>query len=168
MSHPSRYFPPCSLLLRLQQVRQIFEYDHVTGAIFLMPQRRHGDRYVQGAARKLHFQLAGAHPHAITTTQKEFKILHNFGGKDFCGGRAQQAQSGTFIAAIGMEHPQKSLINMGDSSVRVERQHTRRNALENRLELAPPLVEFRIGSTQFTAGSFDLTPARSLNLPPCG
>ena len=39
---------------------------------------------------KLHFQLAGAHPHAIAAAQQEFKIFKHLGGKNLCEGSAEQ------------------------------------------------------------------------------
>ena len=75
--HPARHFAPCGLLLRLQQVRQIFKDQHVPEALFLMLQGGHGEGRIQLGARQRDFSLAGGNAHAIGAAQQDPQIFYH-------------------------------------------------------------------------------------------
>ena len=75
MRNPPRHFAPCRLLLRLQQVRQILEHQHITKTMMLVLQRGHSDRNIQFAPRQVNLQLGGRRTHAVGTPQQRFQIL---------------------------------------------------------------------------------------------
>ena len=62
-----------------------------------------------------------------------------------------------------MEHSTQSLIDVSHAKIAVEGEHAGGNAFENGFHLAAALIEFRIGSAQIPAGSFNL-PATALQV----
>src|SRR5271166_6580108 len=82
VGYSPRDFPPRSLLLRLEQVREILEHHHVARPISLMLEDRYRDRDVQRPARELHFHLAGGHAHAVGAPEQRLEILQDFARED--------------------------------------------------------------------------------------
>ena len=159
MSHPPRHFPPCRLLLRLEQVREIFKNEYVSGLLALVTQNRHRDRHVHGGTLQRHFHLAGGHAHAIGAAQQRLKILEHLGGEHIRqSGSLKNLRSGT-TSTVGMKHPEQRLVGVRDAPVRIEGKHACRNAFQNRFRLAAALIKFGIGGAQVAAGSLDLKTA---------
>src|SRR5580700_8738985 len=57
MSHAASYFTPRGLLLRLEQVGEVFEDDYVARLLALMAECGNRNGYVQGSALGGHFHL---------------------------------------------------------------------------------------------------------------
>src|SRR5579862_1734565 len=123
-----------------------------------MPQCCDGYCDIQSPAGKLHFKLAGAHPHAITAAQQEFKIFKNLGGKNLgeCG---TKQNLGWPQVAVRVKHAKQSLVDVRDSALGVERKHSGRDALENRFELPTSMIELFIRSAQVAARCLNLAAA---------
>ena len=59
MGDATRHLAPGCLLLRLQQIREVFKHDHVSQFLRAVMQSGNRDRDIQGRSRGLHFHLAG-------------------------------------------------------------------------------------------------------------
>ena len=118
MRDPARDFPPCRLLLRLQQVREIFEHDDVSGAFALMAQRGDGDGDVQRDAGQLHFHLAGGHAHAVGAAKQGLEIFQHFGGENIGQGCSAKNLRRAVVSALGMKHAEQRLIDVGHAARR--------------------------------------------------
>ena len=77
MRDAPRHLAPSGLFLSLQKIGQVFEHDHVSRPLILMPQSGDRDCHTQRRALQRHLHLAGRHPHAIGATKQRFQILQH-------------------------------------------------------------------------------------------
>ena len=96
VGHAARHFAPGCLLLGLEQIRKIFEYDHVAGAFRLVSQGRDSDGDIQDASRELNFHLAGGHAHAVAAAEQGLEILQDFGREERRPGRLRSEFRGRY------------------------------------------------------------------------
>jgi len=90
-----------------------------------------GDGYgdVQRYAQQLHLHLAGGHSHA-SARRAGARSLENFGGKNV-GQRSAAQDLSPFRGRHRMKHAEQCLINVGDATAGIEREHAGGNTLED-------------------------------------
>ena len=134
MGHAARHFMPCRRLLRAQELAGIFE-DHDETRGELRFQRRNRHRQVDLAAVGVQFQLPGRQAGAP-------RALHEV--LDFGGvlAREEVFQAGGFGARERWKNPRQRLIHVLDGAIGADRDHARRNALQDGFGEAPAAVEF--------------------------
>src|SRR5436305_11200099 len=83
-------------------------------------------------------------------------MFEDIGRKERGQGGPDQNFRGGIVSAVGVEHSTESRIDVTHPQIAVEGEHAGGNVFENGFHLAAALIEFRIGSTQIPAGSFNL------------
>ena len=75
--YPARHFTPGGLLLRLQQVGQVLEYQNIAQPFSFMLKRRHRHGRVKWRRMQRYFQLCGGRTHAVRASQQRLQIFQN-------------------------------------------------------------------------------------------
>ena len=155
---------PCRLLLRGEQVREIFEDDDVSQAFFLVLQRRDRDGERELGATHHDLGLAGDGPHAIRFADEMIEIFDHVRREQFlqrsAGREPRQRLRGAGLRVIRCEQSKQRVVGAAHAAISVERQHAGGNALQDGLDLLAALIERHVGVCDLAAGRFDLLPRR--------
>src|SRR5437588_5408664 len=112
MSHTACHFTPRSLLLSLQQIRQIFKYQNISQTLTLMLKSRHRDGDVKFRRLQNHFQLRSSCAHALGTPQQWLQILKDVGGEQVTKFSTDQSLEHAGFRSHRMEHTQKRMVQV--------------------------------------------------------
>ncbi len=163
------HLAPRGLLLGAQQIGQVLQHHDVPGALPAIArglqrriERSHGDGYVQIDAGSGRLNLAGRAAHAIGFAQHVLQIGNGI-WREKIGQRLGRGRR----VLIQAQQPAQRGIGMNDASRRVERQHARRNALQNGLDVAAALLLLGVHLRQLAPRSFDAAPAGFQIARPC-
>ena len=78
--HAPRHLAPGCLLLSPQQVRKVFEHQHISQSFGGVPQGGHGYRNIQLSSRQGKLNIGCRDAHTIGTAEQRFQILEQISG----------------------------------------------------------------------------------------
>ncbi len=157
--HAPRYFAPGCLFLRSQQVRQVFEHQHVSQSLGGVTQRRHGYGDIQLSSGQREFHVGCRDAHTIGAAEQRFQVREHVGGDHVSQGEVHKRRRTDVLAPLQIKHPGESGVRKRHVARRVNRNHARWNTFEDRFDVPASAFQRRVRIAHIAAGGFNLVPA---------
>ena len=157
--HTPRHLAPGRLFLRSQQVRQVFEYQHVPQSLGGVTQRRHGygDIQLSSGQRKLYVGRRDAH--TIGTPEQRLQVREHVGRHHLPQREVHQRRRAYVLAPLQVEHSGESGIRQCHTARRVNRNHSGRNTLQDRFDVPASSFQRLVRVAHIATGGLDLVSA---------
>src|SRR5438874_1313863 len=108
-----------------------------------MLQRGNRDGHGELGAAHHDLRLAGDGPHTVGLADEVIEVLDHVGGKKFLQrsprGESWQWLRGAWPRIVWRKQSQQRVVSAGDAPVRIEREHSGGDALQDRLDLLAAL-----------------------------